>query len=273
MIKNFESFFMSSRDDEPSFEDQLNSSIESKYPEIWSGHKEFFKKLNSLFSELPGSSYSNFAKADRRRGIDYRSEMVSKDIEDCMRDCRITWEEILGNKELIKKCIEVYSYISGYVDIILWRLDNSYNVGGWDDAWFQSEEGGEDIIIKYRYGYHDTTYGGIFIKRYFGNVENFINRVADELLKYFILNNNIISSKAIKELESENYIIHLGNNNFKIYFEDFYHLCLEHGIVDIKNIQNFGEIICNYFENLGMTEDNYEIEDDWSFIYLKLSQD
>ena len=107
MIKNFESF-MSSRDDESSFEGRLNSSIESKYPEIWSGHKEFFKKLNSLFSELPDSSYSTFAKVDYRRGIDYRSEMVSKDIEDYMRDCRITWEEILKNKELIKKCIDFY---------------------------------------------------------------------------------------------------------------------------------------------------------------------
>ena len=273
MIKNFESFFLSSRDDEPSFEDKLNSSIESKYPEIWSLHKEFFKKLNSLFSELPNSSYSTFAKADHRRGVDYRSEMVSKEIEDYMRDCRITWEEILKNKELIKKCIDVYSYISGYVDIILWRLDNSYNVGGWDDTWFESKEGGEDIVIKYRYGYHDTTYGRIFIKKYFGSVENFINRFANELLKYFISNNNIISSSIISHLESENYITHLGDNNFKIYFEDFYHLCLEHRIVDIKNIQNFGEIICNYLESLGMTEDNYEVEDDWSFIYLKLSQD
>ena len=50
MIKNFESFFMSSRDDEPSFEDRLNSSIESKYPEIWSGHKEFFKNITKYLN-------------------------------------------------------------------------------------------------------------------------------------------------------------------------------------------------------------------------------
>jgi len=273
MIKNFESFFLSSKDDEPSFKDKLNSSIESKYPEIWSGHKEFFKKLNSLFYELPTSSYSNFAKADGRRGIDYLSEMVSNDIEEYMRDCRITWEEILKNKELIKKCIDVYSYISGYVDIILWRLDNSYNIGGWDDGWFQSVEGGEDIVIKYRYGYHNTTYGRIFIKRYFGTIDNFIKKFANSLLSYFISKKNIISDKAIEQLEGNNYILSSDENNFKIYFEDFYHLCLEYREFDIENIQSFGELFCKYLKNLGMTEDNYEVEDDWSFIYLKLSQD
>ena len=246
---------------------KLDSEIEADNPESWEKNKEFLHKFHETLEELPSPSWTDIAKSGRR-ALD--SEEAWNDIHSELKGVGLTWEDVKANKEVILDNIDFYSSLNAYVDIILYNLDDNYNVGGWG---VDVESDFDEILVKYRYGYHDTTYGGIFIKRYFGNVENFINRVASELLKYFILNNNIISSKAIKELESENYIIHLGNNNFKIYFEDFYHLCLEHRIVDIKNIQNFGEIICNYFENLGMTEDNYEIEDDWSFIYLKLSQD
>lgn len=280
MIKNFESFLIHSTSDNNSLEDELNLEIEKEYPEIWRDNKAFFKKLNRLFYELPSLSYSSFAKSDHRRGIDYRSEMVSKDIEDCMRDCRITTEEIFSNKELIKKCIDSYSNISGYVDIILWRLDNSYNVGGIDNDWYNvgetfdsSGSSSDDIIVKYRYGYHNTTYGRIFLKRYFGNVEKFMARVAGLLLTNFIVSDNIISPSAIPYLESETFMVHLGDNRFKIYLEDFYYLCLEHRKIDIKNLQDFGQIVINYFDNLGITEENYEIEDDFSFIYLTLSED
>jgi hypothetical protein len=78
------------------------------------------------------------------------------------------------------------------------------------------------------------------------------------------------AAEAAKELHD---ILSSDENNFKIYFEDFYHLCLEYREFDIENIQSFGELFCKYLNELGISEDSYEIDDDWSFIYLKLSQD
>jgi hypothetical protein len=46
---------------------------------------------------------------------------------------------------------------------------------------------------------------------------------------------------------------------------------LDKPLFDIENIQSFGELFCKYLNELGISEDSYEIDDDWSFIYLKLS--
>jgi len=70
-----------------------------------------------------------------------------------------------------------FTQCCGLLDILLYRYDKSYQLGGDSTAIAES---------KYEYGYQDYSLGLAYIKQKFGSLDNFYNEVAkDYIQKYF----------------------------------------------------------------------------------------
>lgn len=198
---------------------------------LWNKNKEFLHKFHGSLEELPSPSWTDIAKSGRRT-LD--SEEAWHDIHSELKSAGLTWQDVKDNKDVILDNIDCYSSLNAYVDIILYNLDSNYNVGGWSDDVVSDFE---EIAVKYRYGYHQTTYGRIFLKRYWGSVEEFIEKYAKNILKLFIQETGCIDIGDLKdtmeEIEENKGFIDWKDGILTVYLEAFYE-SIKHGIVSAQ---------------------------------------
>ena len=279
IIKIFEEFWKNydtSGDDD--FLSQLNIESERILGDEWKSVSSFFKRFNyfiSLFDRGAGSSYSNLCRVSNRRGPDYTTEYVQKEIEDKLIEVQLEWKEISSYKKQIFKCLDLYDSLCGLVDVILWRLDNKYNVGGWNKEWVRSDDGKNDAVIKYQYGYHDSSYGSLYIKNMYGSIDNFFFDVGHTVLKYFLEKTRAVDEieTVLNELKQDSCIQQIEGGLFRIYFEDFYNIISPYLIgknTHDTSIETIGRFFTSYLNNIGIGESNIDVEDDWSYIEIKL---
>lgn len=197
MIKKTFKDFILTLEGNSSTSRKLDSEIEEENPDSWEKHKDFLHKFHQVLEELPNPSWTQIAKSGSRQ-VD--SEEVWYDIKNELRNVGLKWEDVEKNKEVILDNLDTYSSLNAYVDIILYNLDDKYNVGGnpddIGDNWCEA-------AIKYRYGYHQTTYGRIFLKRYWGSVENFFKKFGENILRIFVDDTHCIHYNGLKEVFTE----------------------------------------------------------------------
>jgi hypothetical protein len=277
IIKIFEEFWRNN-DDDDDFLSELNNRAEEILSDDWKSVSGFFKRFNyfiSLFDRGAGSNYSYLCRASNKRGPDYTTEYVQEEINEKLIQAQIEWKEIVAHKEQIYKCLELYDSLCGLVDVILWRLDNNYNIGGWSREWVKSDEGKIDSVIKYQYGYHETSYGNLYIKNMYGSFDNFYKDVGENILKYFIRKTGAINDNetVLNELSEDSCVKEIDDNLFRIYFEDFYNIISSHLIGRDKHdtsIETIGRFFINYLNSIGIDESNIDIEYDWAYIEIQL---
>jgi hypothetical protein len=238
---------------------KLDSEVGESNPESWEKHKEFLHRFHEALEELPSPSWTDIAKSGRR-ALD--SEEAWHDIHSELKVVGLTWEDVKVNKEFILDNIDCYSSLNAYVDIILYNLDDNYNVGGWG---VDVESDFDEILVKYRYGYHQTTYGRIFLKRYWGSVENFIEKYAKNILKLFIQETGCIDradlKDTIEEIDANKGFIYWREGILTVYLEAFYE-SVKHGIVSAQvhklDYEKFKAFFMNWLHN---ANNELEIED------------
>ncbi len=248
--------------------DKLDNSTLELNTGLWNKHKDFLSKFHSALEELPGPSWTKIATTHSR----YDSESIWHDIYEALKDSGLTWNDVLENKKVIIDNIEEYSSLNAYVDVILYNLDKSYPVGGWSD---DVKDNPEEIVIKYRYGYHETTYGIIFIKRYWGSVEEFIKKYAENILYLFLQDTGCIGysdrKEVFPEIEEYNGLVDWKSPILTIYFDQFYPIVrpyLVSGDVHKVDIEKFKSFFMNWLHNCnnGLEMEDYDdhIEVDFS---------
>jgi hypothetical protein len=258
--KTFKDFIsiLESQDDED--ESSLDFFIRSKNPKSWEKNINFFKKFNSVIAELPRIGWTRIAQAGYRQ---LQSDEAWGYINSELKDVGLTWEDVERNKEVIKDNMDTYSSVNAYVDIMLWNLFPNYSVGGEVSEDFYDNF--EEIKIKYSYGYHKTTYGRIFLKRWYGGVDEFKKKFAKRLLEMFcseviFLINNYRT--VIEEIEEEEGLVYICDDYFDIYFEKFY--IISKPLKDNMSYEKLKELFINFIEEIGSDllndlEDNDDI--------------
>ena len=242
---------------------KLDNDVEEYNPESWEKHKVFLHKFHEALEELPSPSWTDIAKSGKnfgRRALD--SEEAWYDIHNELKAVGFTWQDVKNNKDVILDNLECYSSLNAYVDIILYNLDDNYNVGGWS---VDVESDFDEIVVKYRYGYHQTTYGRVFLKRYWGSVENFIEKYAKNILKLFIHDTGCIDRSDMKdilqEIDENKGFTEWRDGVLTLYFEAFYENA-KHGIVSAQvhklDFDTFKAFFMNWLHN---TNNELEIED------------
>jgi hypothetical protein len=281
IIKIFEEFWRNNNDDDDDFSSELNNRAEEILSDDWKSVSGFFKRFNyfiSLFDRGAGSSYSNLCRVSNRRDPDYTSEYVQQEIDEKLIQAQIEWKEIVSHKKEIFKCLELYDSLCGLVDVILWRLDTKYNVGGWSREWVKSDEGKIDSVIKYQYGYHNTSYGSIYIQNMYSDVKNFFSDVGNSILKYFLVKTNCVNNidSVLAEMQQDPCVKEIDTGVFTIYFEDFYYIISPYlrgvGVHD-TSIETIGKFFINYLNSIGINDSNIDIDKDWSYIEIQLEED
>lgn len=215
----------------------------------------FFTKFHDCLEELDGTNFSAIAK--NRRGI-YND--CSEDIGKALSPMG-GFKVVRDNKQLVLENIDVYSSISGYVDIILWWLDSSYQLGG--DSISPTDE--SEAFIKYKYGYHKTKYGNIYLKQKFG--KDYLSLIAKGLVPYWIENSKLFDahsiSGAIKSFVEED-IVTIDGSEVDFLFEDFWYACSYYLTAFQSETQKpraknlLRDSFCEFLESLGI---DCEIED------------
>lgn len=253
-------------DDQLRIESSLNSEVEkiisiiNSYTEFdTSEYVEFLKKFNLLISHLPFYSFTSFAKNTKYSNL--VSDDVPDVIEHCIKISGLTWNDILKNKGIIKKFINLYDKLGGFIDILLYKLDDSYGLGGFNKEWFSSLDGLNDLVIKYSYGYHQTTYGSLLVKSCFGNYENYFTSVIQGMIIGFF---NIHHYEAIDDITCFKF----NDNVCKINFEDLYYLFKDNdNIPDGSNLDEMAVLFSQYLKEYF---DDIQVED--CFIEIKLDK-
>lgn len=226
---------------------QLDRKVEESNPESWKKNKNFLHKFHGFLSGLPGPSWNNIAPNSHRP---FNSEEAWYEINNELKSAGLDWKDVKDNKEVILDNIDCYSSLNAFVDIILYSLDSNYNVGGYDDSVSSNLY---EIGIKYRYGYHQTTYGIIFLKRYWGSIDNFIEKYAKNILHCFIQSSSCIDRADLKdileEIDENKGFTNWEDGILTLYFEAFY-LSAKHGIVSADvhklNYESFKSFFMNW---------------------------
>ena len=256
-FKDFISILESQDDDEETI---LDEHIKMRNPKSWELNKNFITKFNLVIDELPSLSWTNISIAGYRQ---LQSDEAWGYINSELKDVGLTWEDVERNKEVIKDNMDTYSSVNAYVDIMLWNLFPNYSVGG--EASDDFYDNFEEIKIKYSYGYHKTTYGRIFLKRWYGGVDEFKKKFAKRLLEMFcseiiFLINNYRT--VIEEIEEEEGLVYICDDYFDIYFEKFY--IISKPLKDNMSYEKLKELFINFIEEIGSDllddlEDNDDI--------------
>jgi hypothetical protein len=235
---------------------------------LWTKNKEFLHKFHGALEELPGTSWTRIASSGRNA---VTSEDVWYEIDNSLKNFDLTWEDVKSNKEVILDNIDCYSSLNAYVDIILYNLDKNYNVGGWNE---DSATDSSEVVIKYRYGYHQTTYGIIFINRYFGGVENFIDNVAQNLIELFIEDSRCIDFKWSVDVltEIENSFITSWKDNVLSIKIEYLYLIVSPYLKDLKGLKNFRDFFIGWVSDLNPSLD-IDYDDEEELILIDFSGD
>jgi hypothetical protein len=254
-FKDFISILESQDDDEETI---LDEHIKMRNPKSWELNKNFLTKFNLVIDELPSLSWTNISSNGYRQ---LQSDEAWGYINSELKDVGLTWEDVERNKEVIKDNMDTYSSVNAYVDIMLWNLFPNYSVGG--EASEDFYDNFEEIKIKYSYGYHKTTYGRIFLKRWYGGVDEFKKKFAKRLLEMFcseiiFLINNYRT--VIEEIEEEEGLVYICDDYFDIYFEKFY--IISKPLKDNMSYETLKELFINFIEEIGDLLDDLEDNDD-----------
>ena len=196
---------------------------EDSHMSKWSDPEDFLNSFDAAVSDLRSGRlwWSKIAKRNTR----WDSEMIWDDINQALKAHGLTWEDVKAHKDEILNKILDYSFKNAYVDIMLYNLDNHYKVGGWSESITKDVE---ETIIKYRYGYHETGYGRIFINSYWGDVDYFIECVAEKLLEGFLHESSFVDWSDMKVVKSdmreEGDLVQYKDGKASVYLENFYYI-------------------------------------------------
>jgi len=226
---------------------------------------DFFYAFDSAIKELDGTWWSHIAK----KNSGYDSDEIWDHICISLDNNGLTWDDVKKHKKDILNKISEYSTKNAYVDVMLYNLDSKYKVGGWDDSITSDYS---EIYIKYRYGYHQTTYGRIFIKSYWGTIENFIDSVASNILGGFIEDTGCVNWIDRKELENdmveEGDLVKYEAGKSIVYLENFYYIAKPF-LIGLKthglNYEKFKSFFFNWIDSI-VGDENIEDRDDYVII-------
>lgn len=235
-----------------------------------SGYDEkFFTKFNEFISYISvGSpSWNRLSK----NGSRFNSESIWLEIKDGLSEFGLTWINIQYNRKFILKNISAYSSMNAYVDIIMYQFDNKYKVGGFSEDMCDDFD---EISIKYNYGFHQTTYGRLMIKLYWGSMEKFFKQVLDNIYKIFLeksiirdylLNND--TDYLLKQIKDEDALLVEWNDGVsKIFLENFYISINSYLISNLKgDYLKFKSFFLNWIDK---TLDYDDIQDESSYIIV-----
>lgn len=267
--KSFKDFILMLEGNSPEQSSLDNDTLENNTG-LWIKNKEFLHKFHGALEELPSDSWTVIAKSRGRKTLN--SEDAWFEINNALKNFELTWEDVKANKEVILSNIDCYSSLNAYVDIILYNLDNNYAVSGWTEVKENS-----DVLIKYRYGYHQTTYGIIFLKRYFGSVDEFIDHLVLNLLDIFIEDSKCVGYRYQEDVSKEikdSALTSWNGGILSIKFEYFYLIVCPHfpkiHIVEGINLEKFKAFFINWVYYLNPKLD---IDDDDDLLKINFNCD
>jgi len=217
--------------------------LESDFSEE-SENDDFFNAFDRASYELRGLSWSRIAKKIRP----YDSVEIWEEINDALNSNGLSWTDVKQHKDEILKRILDYSSKNAFVDVMLYNLDNNYKVGGWDESITKDVE---ETIIKYRYGYHETTYGRILIKSYWGSIDYFIECVAKNILESFIYDSQCVNFVDIDDIKSdikeEGDLVQYKDGKARVYLENFYYIVKLY-LINKTNYDKFKSFFLNWLD-------------------------
>jgi hypothetical protein len=223
-----------------------------------SSSKDFLNSFDAAIYDLriEGVWWSKIAKKNTK----WDSEMIWNDINQALNAHGLTWEDVKAHKDEILQRVGEYCSMCAPVDIMLYNLDNRYKVGGWDESITKDVE---ETFIKYRYGYHETGYGRIFINSYWGSIEDFIESVAKNILEGFIHDSSFVDFSDIEEVKSdmreEGDLVQYEDGKAIVYLENFYYT-IKHYLKRKTDYEKFKSFFLNWLEQM-ISYDNIEDKD------------
>lgn len=233
MIKRFSDFISESVD----YDELEETTIDNIGEELYSKNKSFFSRFHSFLKDID----DDFWFGSWSQISNYRSNVESEDVWSVINKYatinKITMSEIKEHKDIIFENIDTYSSISAIVDVILYQLDNNYEVGG------GSSEDEEEAFIKYSYGYHKTTYGRIFLKRYWGSIDNFLNVILNNLVNKFVID-VLDAESCLDEIKEDGGLMINNNGLVRIYLEGLFYVVGSY--LDTKDYNSFKKLYKNW---------------------------
>lgn len=260
MIKRFSDFISESVD----YDELEETTIDNIGEELYSKNKSFFSRFHSFLKDIDDDfwfgSWSDISN--------YRNKVESDEIwsviDKFMDSNKITMSEIKEHKDIIFENIDTYSSISAIVDIVLYQLDNNYEVGGGGTS-----DDPDEAFIKYSYGYHKTTYGRIFLKRYWGSVGNFLSSVYDNLVNKFVID-VLNAENCLDEIKEDGGLMINNNGLIRIYLEGLFYIVGAY--LDVKDYNSFKKLYKNWLVDTMKIEED-EISDEDQYIDLDFSDE
>lgn len=257
-FKDFISILESNDDDET----KLDSWIKSTNPRSWRENSDFLHRFNLAIEELPGLSWTSIAM-DRYNQLE--SDEAWKNINQELKSVGLTWEDVKKNKQVISENMTTYSSVNAYVDIMLYNLFPNYDVSGEVPEGFHDEL--PEFTIKYGYGYHKTTYGRVFINRWFGSVDKFIQKAARNILQIFCIKYDRLFldiDEIVEEVEEENGLVYFMDGILDVYFDQFY-MIAKPKLINKNSYENLKDIFIEFIRDI---EGDSQVEDDGDVIKI-----
>ena len=225
------------------------TSHSSSFSSLASSNSDPDKDFNEIQNELDLLGFN----------FDYIKKLFSKEVD-----------EVLGD---FKSFIEGYTYgnsldeMNGIVDVYLFMLNKKLNLNtkvylggeGWSDMINTPDTGypGEEVILKYAYGYHRTKYGKLLLSQVHMTPEDFeeeafyhLKRALTEELTYYY------ETKELPRYFLSIKKLHFGLPSIIIHPDDFREL-LDKSLISTENslVFNILDFLDELFENY---EDKYD---------------
>ena len=267
MIKKYDGFILEMAAIKPAVVDHYielknkKSIIETR--DTWA------KKIKSL-SDYYDNYFSELASNHNLNVDDDFKEMQS-----LMDKTGFTIEVIkkLFSKEVCELTHEYFPFfirknrldeINGYVDVYLYKIyELIYNHDGWKPqlgGWGWSEDAlstPEEVIIKYEYGYHKTSYGRLLLDKIDVSETEFLNKVSDSIWNAFIEENLPKNSSKIFKIISEEEDLDLVTKrgdytilNIYLFWSMFdEYITSEPSIGKVNNFEDFRSLFNNFLKS------------------------
>jgi hypothetical protein len=247
------------------YDDLKESTIENIGDDLYEENKDFFSKFHSFINSLCDDVwFSNWSQISKR-GTRVDSEEIWYDIDKNLKIHNLSMGQIKENRDIIFQNIDTYSSIGAVVDILLYNLDNTYEVSG-----SFHDTSPEEAFVKYSYGYHETTYGRIYIKQCWGSISDYYDLIFENLLKQFVIEHGFYTKDIFKELKEEGELIINNNGVVRILFDRFFYIMIDH--LTNKDYDNFKKMYKNWISSKFNIEYDDIIDDGDHFIELDFSE-
>jgi hypothetical protein len=148
-----------------------------------------YKKVRNIIlkyakEETSNDSFSHYFKSDDySENIEGLDHLLINRFNISLKSFVETYKDKIYDDDKFTKCC-------GFVDIILYRYDQTYNLGGNTVLYPQ------DYQSKYYYGYQNTWIGQQYLLQHFKSLSTFYNDLLQELLKDYTL----LKDKNYKEI-------------------------------------------------------------------------